>query len=131
MAGAMELLRGKLGRPPIGKHPMTAAARQRRHRRSRVTKPAAKPVASPAADDLPQLLTDAQLEHWAGELGIDPHQLDQLASLIGRQMLSLFENDPREAARWLLRELGWLGLNDVSEAISEVMMEEADDEPME
>jgi hypothetical protein len=51
--------------------------------------------------------------------------------LIGRQMLSLFANDPKEAARWLLRELGWLGLNDVSGAISEVMMEEADDEPME
>ena len=69
MAGAMELLRGKLGRPPIGKHPMTAAARPRRHRRSgAVTKPAAKPVASPAADDLPQLLTDAQLEYWANEL---------------------------------------------------------------
>ena len=46
-------------------------------------------------------------------------------------MLSLFANDPKEAARWLLRELGWLGLNDVSEAISEVMIEEADDEPME
>jgi hypothetical protein len=45
-------------------------------------------------------------------------------------MLSLFENDPKEAARWLLRELGWLGLNDVSEAISEVMVEEADDEPI-
>ena len=127
----MELLRGKLGRLPIGKHPMTAAARQRRHRRSRVTKPAAKPVASPAADDLPQLLTDAQLEHWAGELDIDLDHLEELASLIGRQMLSLFANDPKEAARWLLRELGWLGLNDVSEAISEVMMEEADDEPME
>ena len=131
MAGAMELLRGKLGRPPIGKHSMTAAARQRRHRRSRVTKPAAKPVASPAADDLPQLLTDAQLEHWAGELDIDLDNLEELASLIGRQMLSLFANDPKEAARSLLRELGWLGLNDVSEAISEVMMEEADDEPME
>ena len=127
----MELLRGKLGRPPIGKHSMTAAARQRWHRRSRVTKPAAKPVASPAADDLPQLLTDAQLEHWAGELDIDLDHLEELASLIGRQMLSLFANDPKEAARWLLRELGWLGLNDVSEAISEVMMEEADDEPME
>jgi hypothetical protein len=25
-------------------------------------------------------------------------------------MLSLFANDPKEAARWLLRELGWLGL---------------------
>jgi hypothetical protein len=86
MAGAMELLRGKLSRPPIGKHPMTAAARQRRHRRSgAVTKPAAnKPAASPAAADLPQLLTDAQLEHWAGELDIDLEQLDQLASLIGR-----------------------------------------------
>ena len=131
MAGAMELLRGKLGRPPIGKHPMTAAARQRRHRRSRVTKPAAKPVASPAADDLPQLLTDAQLEYWANELDINLDHLEELASLIGRQMLSLFANDPKEAARWLLRELGWLGLNDVSEAISEVMMEEADDEPME
>jgi hypothetical protein len=131
MAGAMELLRGKLGRPPIGKHPMTAAARPRRHRRSgAVTKPAAKPVASPAADDLPQLLTDAQLEYWANELDLDLDQLDQLASLIGRQMLSLFENDPKEAARWLLRELGWLGLNDVSEAISEVMVEEADDEPI-
>ena len=33
MAGVMELLRDKLGRPPIGKHPMTAAARPRRHRR--------------------------------------------------------------------------------------------------
>ena len=89
----------KLGRPPIGKHPMTAAARQRRHRRSgAVTKPAAKPVASPAAADLPQLLTDAQLEHWAGELDIDLDQLDQLASLIGRQMLSLFENDPKGAS---------------------------------
>ena len=132
MAGAMELLRGKLGRPPIGKHPMTSATRQRRHRRSgAVTKPAAKPVESPAADDLPQLLTDAQLKYWANELDIDLDQLDQLASLIGRQMLSLFANDPKEAARWLLRELGWLGLNDVSEAISEVMMEEADDEPME
>ena len=131
-AGAMELLRGKLGRPPIGKHSMTAAARQRRHRRSgAVTKPAANPVAFRAADGLPQLLTDAQLEHWAGELDIDLDHLEELASLIGRQMLSLFENDPKEAARWLLRELGWLGLNDVSEAISEVMMEEADDEPME
>jgi len=80
---------------------------------------------------LPQLLTDAQLEYWANELDINLDQLDQLASLIGRQMLSLFANDPKEAARWLLRELGWLGLNDVSEAISEVMMEEADDEPME
>ena len=80
---------------------------------------------------MPQLLTDAQLEHWAGELDIDLDHLEELASLIGRQMLSLFENDPKEAARWLLRELGWLGLNDVSEAISEVMMEEADDEPME
>jgi hypothetical protein len=69
MAGAMELLRGKLGRPPIGKHPMTAAARPRRHRPSgAATKPAAKPVASPAADDLPKLLTDAQLEYWANEL---------------------------------------------------------------
>ena len=127
----MELLRGKLGRPPIGKHPMTAAARPRRHRRSgAVTKPAAKPVASHAADDLPQLLTDAQLEYWANELDINLDQLDQLASLIGRQMLSLFENNPKEAARWLLRELGWLGLNDVSEAISEVMVEEADDEPI-
>ena len=134
MAGAMELLRGKLGRPPIGKHPMTGAARQRRHRlglSGAVTKPAAKPVASPAPADLPQLLTDAQLEHWAGELDIDLDHLEELASLIGRQMLSLFANDPKEAARWLLRELGWLGLNDVSEAISEVMMEEADDEPME
>ena len=131
MAGAMELLRGKLGRPPIGKHPMTAAARPRRHRRGlSCAKPAAKPVASPAADDLPQLLTDAQLKYWAKELDIDLDQLNQLASLIGRQMLSLFENDPREAARWLLRELGWLGLNDVSEAISEVMVEEADDEPI-
>jgi hypothetical protein len=131
MAGVMELLRGKLGRPPIGKHPMTAAARPRRHRRSgAVTKPAAKPVASPAADDLPQLLTDAQLEYWANELDLDLDQLDHLASLIGRQMLSLFENDPKEAARWLLRELGWLGLSDVSEAISEVMVEEADDEPI-
>jgi len=27
-------------------------------------------------------------------------------------MLSLFANDPKEAARWLLRELGWSGLND-------------------
>jgi hypothetical protein len=63
-------------------------------------------------------------------LDIDLDQLDQLASLIGRQMLSLFENNPKEAARWLLRELGWLGLNDVSEAISEVMVEEADDEPI-
>ena len=134
MAGAMELLRGKLGRPPIGKHPMTAASRQRRHRlglSGAVTKPAAKPVASPAPADLPQLLTDAQLEHWAGELDIDLDHLEELASLIGRQMLSLFANDPKEAARWLLRELGWLGLNDVSEAISEVMIEEADDEPME
>jgi hypothetical protein len=131
MASAMELLRGKLGRPPIGKHPMTAAARQRRQRRGlSAAKPAAKPVASPAPDDLPQLLTEAQLEYWANELDIDLDQLDQLASLIGRQMLSLFENDPKEAARWLLRELGWLGLNDVSEAISEVMVEEADDEPI-
>jgi hypothetical protein len=131
MTGAMELLRGKLGRPPIGKHPMTAAARPRRHRRGLSgAKPAAKPVASPAADDLPQLLTDAQLEHWANELDIDLDQLDQLASLIGRQMLRLFENDPKEAARWLLRELGWLGLNDVSEAIGEVMVEEDDDEPI-
>ena len=79
---------------------------------------------------MPQLLTDAQLEHWAGELDIDLDHLEELASLIGRQMLSLFENDPKEAARWLLRELGWLGLNDVSEAISEVMVEEADDEPI-
>jgi hypothetical protein len=63
-------------------------------------------------------------------LDISLDQLDQLASLIGRQMLSLFENDPKEAARWLLRELGWLGLNDVSEAISELMVEEADDEPI-
>ena len=127
----MELLRGKLGRPPIGKHPMTAATRQRRHRRSgAVTKPAAKSVASPAAADLPQLLTGAQLEHWAGELDIDLEQLDHLTSLIGRQILRLFEKDPKEAARWLLRELGWLGLNDVSEAISEVMVEEADDEPI-
>ena len=63
-------------------------------------------------------------------MDIDLDQLDQLASLIGRQMLRLFENDPKEAARWLLRELGWLGLNDVSEAISEVMVEEADDEPI-
>jgi hypothetical protein len=110
---------------------MTAAARQRRRRRSRVTKPAAKPVASAAADDLPQLLTDAQLEHWTGELDIDLDHLEELASLIGRQMLSLFANDPKEAARWLLRELGWSGLNDVSEAISEVMMGEADEEPME
>ena len=131
MAGAMELLRGKLGRPPIGKHPMTAAARPRRHRRGLSgAKPAAKPVASHAADDLPQLLT-AQLEYWANELDIDLEQLDHLTSLIGRQILRLFEKDPKEAARWLLRELGWLGLNDVSEAISEVMMEEADDEPME
>jgi hypothetical protein len=45
-------------------------------------------------------------------------------------MLSLLENNPKEAARWLLRELGWLGLNDVSEAINEVMVEEADDEPI-
>ena len=30
----------------------------------------------------------------------------------------------------LLRELGWLGLNDVSEAISELMVEETDDESM-
>ena len=45
-------------------------------------------------------------------------------------MLSLFVNDPKEAARWLLRELGWLGLNDVSEAISELMVEETDDESM-
>jgi hypothetical protein len=45
-------------------------------------------------------------------------------------MLNRFENDPKQAARWLLRELGWLGLNDVSEAISEVMVEEADDEPI-
>ena len=128
----MELLRGKLGRPPIGKHSMTAAARPRRHRRGLSgAKPAAKPVASHAADDLPQLLTDAQLEYWANELDIDLEQLDHLTSLIGRQILRLFENDPKEAARWLLRELGWLGLNDVSEAISEVMMEEADDEPME
>ena len=127
----MELLRGKLGRPPIGKHPMTAAARQRRHRRSgAVTKPAAKSVASPAAADLPQLLTGAQLEHWAGELDIDLEQLDHLTSLIGRQILRLFEKDPKEAARWLLRELGWLGLNDVSEAISELMVEETDDESM-
>jgi hypothetical protein len=121
-----------MGRPPIGKHPMTAAARQRRHRRGlsgAVTKPAAKPVASPAAANLPRLLTDAQLEHWAGELDIDLDQLDELASLIGRQMLSLFENDPKEAARWLLRELGWLVLNEISEAISEVMVDEADDEP--
>jgi hypothetical protein len=36
-----------------------------------VTKPAAKPVASPAADDLPQLLTDAQLEYGANELDLD------------------------------------------------------------
>jgi hypothetical protein len=107
---------------------MTAAARQRRRRRSgAVTKPAEKPVASPAAADVPQLLTGAQLEHWAGELDIDLEQLDHLASLIGRQM---FENDPKEAARWLLRELGWLGLNDVSEAISELMVEETDDESM-
>ena len=132
MAGAMELLRGKLGRPPIGKHPMTAAARPRRHRRGLSgANTAANPVASPAADDLPQLLTDAQLEYWANELDINLDHLEELASLIGRQMLSLFANDPKEAARWLLRELGWLGLNDVSEAISEVMMEEADDEPME
>jgi hypothetical protein len=75
-------------------------------------------------------LTDTQLEHWAGELDTDLDQLDQLASLIGRQMLSLFENDPKEAARWLLRELGWLGLHEVSEAISEVMVDEADDEPI-
>jgi hypothetical protein len=116
---------------PGGWSGATAAARQRRHRRSgAVTKPAANPVAFRAADGLPQLLTDAQLEHWAGELDIDLDQLDQLVSLIGRQMLSLFENDPKEAARWLLRELGWLGLNDVSEAISEVMVEEADDEPI-
>ena len=127
MAGAMELLRGKLGRPPIGKHPMTAAARQRRHRLGL----SGAVTTSPAPADLPQLLTDAQLEHWAGELDIDLDHLEELASLIGRQMLSLFANDPKEAARWLLRELGWLGLNDVSEAISEVMMEEADDDPME
>jgi hypothetical protein len=122
-----------VGRSPIDKHPLTAAPRQRRHRRrasGAVTKPAAKPVAFPAAADLPQLLTDTQLEHWAGELDIDLDQLDQLASVIGRQMLNLFENDPKQAARWLLRELGWLGLNDISEAISEVMVEEADDEPI-
>ena len=97
-----------MSRPPISKHPMTATARQGRHRRGlsgAVTKPAAKPVASPAAADLPQLLTDAQLEHWAGELDIDLDQLDQLASVIGRQMLNLFENDPKQAARWLLREM--------------------------
>ena len=110
---------------------MTAAARPRRHRRGLSgAKPAAKPVASHAADDLPQLLTDAQLEYWANELDTNLDQLDQLASLIGRQMLSLFANDPKEAARWLLRELGWLGLNDVSEAISELMVEETDDESM-
>ena len=132
MTGAMELLRGKLGRPPIGKHAMTAAARPRRHRRGLSgANTAANPVASPAADDLPQLLTDAQLEYWANELDINLDHLEELASLIGRQMLSLFANDPKGAARWLMRELGWLGLNDVSEAISEVMMEEADDEPME
>ena len=79
----MELLRGKLGRPPIGKHPMTAAARQRRHRlglSGAVTKPAAKPVSSPAPADLPQLLTDAQLEHWAGELDIDLALIAKFAS---------------------------------------------------
>jgi hypothetical protein len=92
-----------MGRPPIGKHPMTAAARQRRHRRSgAVTKPAAKPVASPAAADLPQLLTDTQLEHWAGELDIDLDQLDQLASVIGRQMLNQASGALAAARAWMV-----------------------------
>ena len=105
----MELLRGKLGRPRIGKHAMTAAARPRRHRRGLSgAKPAAKPVASHAADDLPQLLTDAQLEYWANELDTNLDQLDQLASLIGRQMLSLFENDPRKPRAGCCASLdGW------------------------
>jgi hypothetical protein len=52
----------------------------------------------PCGRRLAATATDAQLEHWAGELDIDLDQLDQLASLIGRQMLSLFENDPKGAS---------------------------------
>src|SRR5262245_16027833 len=92
-----------MGRPPIGKRPMTARERQQRHRAGlshTVTKPA--PVMKP----IPQPVTRSA--------PVAPVPLT----------LDLFREDPEEAARWLLRELGGSALCDIAEAIDRVMESE-------
>jgi hypothetical protein len=137
-----------MGRPPIGKRPMTARERQQRHRAGlshAVTKPASvtkqppvphpiartTPVIPPAADALPQRLTEDQIEEWTDKLDIGRNELERLTRVIGRRdtqvTLDGFIDDPEESARWLLRELGWSALYDVSEAIDKVLDE---DEPV-
>jgi hypothetical protein len=139
-----------MGRPPIGKRPMTARERQQRHRAGlshTVTKPApvtkqppvahpitrTTPVIPPGADALPQRLTEDQIEEWADALDIDRNELERLTRVIGRRdtqvTLDGFIDDPEESARWLLRELGWSALYEISEAIDKVL-DEDEDEPV-
>ena len=127
-----------MGRPPIGNGPMTPAERQRRHRakleqeyrdKVAVTKPTSGNRDSSTVTKPSPYLSQAELEAWADRLDISRGDMDELQTLIGRRetqvTLGFLTDDPAEAARWLVRELGWPGVFDLVDAISE--LEEKED----
>jgi len=65
----------------------------------------------------------------AKDADTDPAKIQEQAAArrIKEKVLRDFANDPKEDARWLLREIGPSALDSIRAAISEVL--EADDEP--
>jgi hypothetical protein len=78
------------------------------------------PVATDAKDDADTLRSEPRT---------DPAKIQEQAAArrIKEKVLRDFANDPKEDARWLLREIGPSALDSIRAAISEVL--EADDEP--
>jgi hypothetical protein len=126
-----------MGRPPIGKRPMTSAERQRRHRQqtSHVTqKPAAASQPSAFRDTgavtkLVPLVSAAELQQWADELEIDAQSMDRLLALMTRRMLDILVEDPEAAARWIVCAHGYLNCLDFQEALNDAIdaADEADE----
>ena len=77
-------------------------------------------VATDAKDDADTLRSEPRT---------DPAKIQEQAAArrIKEKVLRDFANDPKEDARWLLREIGPSALDSIRAAISEVL--EADDEP--
>ena len=76
------------------------------------------------------ILADAKdADTLRSEPRTDPAKIQEQAAArrIKEKVLRDFANDPKEDARWLLREIGPSALDSIRAAISEVL--EADDEP--